>query len=104
RRVSIEAASPTSRTAPRPLYACDANVAVSAAAPSALVEVPTTLAPAPASARAIALPIPREAPVTSATSFLSIRSSSYGCERCGERGRVLHRQVFQPRPLLDAAA
>src|SRR6185312_2023072 len=100
---SMEAGSPTSSTAPRPLYACDANEAVSASAPSAVVAVPITFAPAPARARAIALPIFREAPVTSATSFLSIGSSLHRRERGGERGGVLERQEIQARPLLDAA-
>jgi len=46
------------------LWACGAEIE---AAPSSVVAVPTTVAPAPASASEIARPMPRVAPVTSAT-------------------------------------
>src|SRR5580698_4334220 len=106
-RVSIEAAFPTSRTTPRPLYPCDASWAVSFAAPSGVVEVPMTRAPAPARASAMALPIPREAPVTSATSLLSAVSFGIGYpfnsrQRGFYRRQILERHEFQSGPLLDA--
>src|SRR5262249_15465114 len=104
-RASMEALLPTSRTAPRPLYSCDARPIEKLAAPSALVDVPTTVAPAPAMAIAIALPIPREAPVTSATCFSSMRNSCAaappGSARGIGRSRILQRQEFHPGPLLD---
>ena len=67
-------AARSARPAPRRALAGHATVrvAVSSAAPASLVAVPTTRAPAAARARAMAWPMPREAPVTSATSFSSM--------------------------------
>src|SRR3981081_1446986 len=105
---STGAALPTSSTAPRPLYPCDARLIEKAEAPAALVDVPTTVAPAPPNAIAIALPMPREAPVTRATCFSSMRNSPAGGGlRSGERsihGRgIFQRHEFEAGPLLDAA-
>ena len=47
--------------------ACASSACVTAAAPASVVPVPTTRKPCAASASAIARPMPREAPVTSAT-------------------------------------
>src|SRR5439155_24031737 len=62
-----------------------------AAAPSSVVAVPATLAPERASASAIALPMPRVAPVTSAICPSSIfppvaRACSAAVSRGGNRG------------------
>ena len=62
---SIIAASRTSRRAPSPSNSRSASEIV--AAPASVVAVPTTFAPLRASASAIARPMPRVAPVTSAT-------------------------------------
>src|SRR5580658_1215792 len=82
--------------------------AVSAAArlcaPSCVVAVPTTVAPARPSFKAIAAPMPREAPVTRATSDSSIgfsRTASAGSGNgCGQTVRVL--QCIAGRGPLDA--
>src|ERR1700730_4497865 len=100
---STEAAFPASSTAPRPLHPCDASAALKRAAPSALVDVPITRAPAPPRVSAMAWPMPREAPVTSATSFSSMGTPS-GRRECRFKGRrVLQRQKIQVRTPLDPA-
>src|SRR5690606_3259423 len=63
---STDAASVTSSLRPCPPAACSRSPI--AAAPPSEVAVPTTVAPSAASSSAIAAPIPRLAPVTSATS------------------------------------
>ena len=65
---STEAGSATSSTRPTP--PCAARRAPMAAAPASLVAVPTTRAPRAASSSAMAAPMPRLAPVTSAISPL----------------------------------
>jgi hypothetical protein len=66
--IAAAAASPavTSRTMPRQ-PSCAASASLIAAAPASVVAVPTTRKPLAASASAIARPMPRDAPVTSAT-------------------------------------
>src|SRR5512139_3663863 len=71
-----------------------------ACAPASPVAVPTTLAPCFASSSAIARPIPREAPVTSATLPASISAPFHCGERLLERGAVGGREALQLR--LDA--
>src|ERR1700751_1648057 len=100
---SIEAESAASSNAPRPLYPCDASDAATFATPSSLVAVPMTRAPAAPSARAMALPIPREAPVTSAIWFSSIVSPRSDAERRVDGSRILQREEGQVRSPLDAA-
>ena len=72
--VSTLAKSRTSSRTPSTLPGPACESAAIDAAPSSLVAVPTTRAPAAASARAIARPMPRVAPVTSAS--LPIERSS----------------------------
>src|SRR6202050_2424982 len=99
---SIEAASPTFRTAPRPCTPASETAALISAAPASLVAVPTTRAPAFASASAMARPMPREAPVTRAKSFSSMGLSRSRGEcrvaRCG----VPEREALQVRAALNA--
>src|SRR5450631_1100658 len=99
---SMEARSPASSTAPRPLNPSAANSALMAAAPAALVAVPTTRAPARASARAMARPMPRDAPVTSARSFSSMQSSGAPRKRALNGGGVLERQTGEVGAPFDA--
>src|SRR5271170_5666413 len=71
---------------------CCCNQVVMPAAPSSLVAVPIICAPAAPNAPAIAWPMPRDAPLTSATSLLSITAS------CGRAQRGANRfGVFQSR-------
>src|SRR5204863_122224 len=102
-RASTDAALPASSTAPRPLHPCDARSLPSFAAPSAPVEVPITRAPAAPRASAIACPMPREAPVTSATSFSSMGIPPGCAQRRFDRGGIVERQKAQVRAPLDAA-
>src|SRR4051794_9934845 len=78
------------------------------AAPSAVVPVPTTVAPSFASACAIALPIPRVAPVTSATcaesdpiALPSSSTGSNGGERLFETRAIVERKCRHA--LVDAS-
>jgi len=72
------------------LYPCDAKLMDNAEAPPALVDVPTTVAPAPRPGPSqIALPMPREAPVTRATCFSSMCKSLAG----GPAWRRVRRQL-----------
>ena len=64
---STDASLPTSSTAPRPLSPSACSASPIERAPSSLVAVPMTVAPCRPSASAIARPMPRDAPVTSAT-------------------------------------
>ncbi len=64
---STLAGTATSSTRPRPLRPAAASAAEMSAAPAAVVAVPSAVAPWRASASRIARPMPREAPVTSAT-------------------------------------
>ena len=68
---SILAASLTSSWVPLPWICAAARYVVIDAAPASVVAVPTTVAPCAPSSSAIARPIPRVAPVTSATCFSS---------------------------------
>src|SRR6202142_4401389 len=77
---SVDAGSPAFQTAPRPRTSASRKASLIRAAPSSEVAVPTTKAPAPASRSAIARPIPREAPVTSARSFSSMHGPRHGAE------------------------
>src|SRR6185503_3999940 len=63
---STDESLPTSSTAPRLPDDRAERQLVIATAPCSLVAVPTTIAPWPANASAIARPMPRDAPVTSA--------------------------------------
>src|SRR5262249_26005096 len=85
----------------------DARLIEKAEAPCALVEVPTTVAPAPARAIAMALPIPREAPVTSAVCFSSMRysfSAGLGGRQCSLDGSgIFQRHELESGSLLDSA-
>src|SRR3569833_1194839 len=104
-RESMESELPTSRTAPWPLYPCNASSAVSFEAPSAVVEVPMTLAPACARVSAISWPIPLEAPVTNATSLsrsLRMGASFRSRQRHFQGCRILEGQELQALTLLDA--
>src|SRR5215471_16811196 len=99
---SIEAGSAASSTAPRPLYPCDASASVSRAAPSGLVAVPMTRACAAAKASAMALPMPREAPVMRATWFSSMGRGSRGAQRRFDGRWILDREETHIGPSLDA--
>ena len=68
---SQAAPSATSRAMPRPFAPADFSESSIAAMPVGPVAVPMTVAPCAASAIAIARPMPRDAPVTSATSPVS---------------------------------
>src|SRR5262249_42439638 len=73
----------------RPTPPCTASAAPIASAPASDVAVPTTFAPSAARRFAIAAPMPRLAPVTSATSPLNVPVISFS--RSGARlrqGRV----------------
>src|SRR5690606_1502961 len=89
-------ASLTSSTTPRPPDA--ANISEMDSAPACEVAVPTTCAPRPASSRAMALPMPRVAPVTNAVLPLS---SCCTClplqsfQSCTQRLRVADRKPDQ---------
>jgi hypothetical protein len=65
--VSTPPESVTFSTAPRPEIPAVFSASPMPFAPASVVAVPTTVAPARPSASAIARPIPRDAPVTSAT-------------------------------------
>src|SRR5437660_6491658 len=96
---SIAAASVTSRRMPSPALPNTLRYAAIDAAPSILVAVPITVTPARASACAIAMPIPRVAPVTSA-SFCSdmFDPLSFGrLERREDRVAVVEGQYLDAR-------
>jgi hypothetical protein len=86
------AASRTSSTRPAPFAPSSASAFEMPSAPFSEVEVPTTVARAPASARRMPSPMPREAPVTIATCPFSM--VPHDC--AGRRGRdgILQRDVF----------
>ncbi len=93
------------QTRPRPRMPAARRSAPNLSAPSAVVAVPTTVAPAPPSASAIARPMPREAPVTSARSDSSTPGSSGGGRgggRHGGRERVGILERIAVRAALDA--
>ena len=76
-------------------------------APASLVAVPTTRAPRRPSSSAIARPMPREAPVTTAIHARSWVGSGMvflpaGGQRRGQAVRILHRQHGEVGPSLDA--
>src|SRR5690606_14623224 len=109
-RASIDASALTSSTSPRPPCSCSA--AVICAAPSAEVAVPMTFAPSAASFSAMARPMPREAPVTSAEAPCS--GLLMGLDPCAEilkgqgqrrveGGAILQRHALQFGALVDAS-
>src|SRR5690606_30429486 len=78
-----------SSTAPRP--PCGASASVMASAPAPDVAVPTTVAPAAANSRAMARPMPRDAPVTRAilpASTGSDMSASQSIQRLPQGRRI----------------
>ena len=76
-QLSTDSASDTLSTYPLPELPAAARYSEIAAAPFSLVAVPTTVAPCAARFSAIALPMPRVAPVTSAILFSRLIAIPY---------------------------
>src|SRR5688572_4683569 len=89
------AGSRTSRTRPAPRAPSSATERETDSAPFSEVDVPTTVAPALASAARMPSPIPREAPVTSATCPLNTSRPPWGLRlaTCGLHGRLQRCEV-----------
>src|SRR5258706_10041883 len=85
--------SRTSSIRPVPLAPSSASAFEMPSAPFSVVDVPTTVACAPASTRRMPSPMPREAPVTIATCPFSMGPSRL-CAGRRERGGILQRDVF----------
>ncbi len=95
---STDSEDDTSSAIPVPVTPCSAKRSLIACAPDSDVAVPTTVIPALPNSRAIALPIPRLAPVTSATFSLIAKSLFLiDCELTEKRLPAPHRESMDYR-------